>query len=61
MKQELIELIEAYAAAKAVNNPRLAQIAAGEISTFLQSIDVVPISAEQEVEPVQPETNEVEE
>lgn len=61
MKQELIELIEAYAAAKAVNNARLAQIAATEISAFIEKIDVVLIPVNEGTEVAQAEVNEVEE
>lgn len=61
MKQELIELIEAYAAAKAVNNARLAQIAATEISAFIEKIDVVLIPVDESTEAAQAEVNKVEE
>jgi hypothetical protein len=41
MKEQLAQLIEAYAAAKASGNPTLQQFATQQLSTFLGQVDVV--------------------
>jgi hypothetical protein len=41
MKEQLAQLIEAYAAAKASGNPTLQQFATQQLSTFLGQIDVI--------------------
>jgi hypothetical protein len=40
LKQQLVEMIEAFAAAKAAGNARLVQIAATDLSAFLQQIEL---------------------
>lgn len=40
-KEELVEFIEAYAAAKKTDNPMLMRLASAALGNFLQSIDVV--------------------
>jgi hypothetical protein len=40
MKEQLVALIEAFAAAKATNNALLVQFAAQQLSSFLDAIDV---------------------
>ncbi len=40
-KEELVEFIEAYAAAKKADNPMLLRLASAALGNFLQSIDVV--------------------
>lgn len=41
MKEQLAQLIEAYAAARGTGNPTLQQFAAQQLSAFLSQIDVV--------------------
>ena len=40
-KEELVEFIESYAAAKKSDNPMLMRLASAALGNFLQSIDVV--------------------
>ena len=40
MKEQLAQLIEAYAAAKASGNPTLQQFATQQLSTFLGAIEI---------------------
>jgi len=40
-KEELVEFIEAYAAAKKADNPMLMRLASAALGNFLQSIDIV--------------------
>ncbi len=40
MKEQLAQLIEAYAAARATGNPTLQQFATQQLSTFLESVEV---------------------
>ncbi len=40
MKEQLAQLIEAYAAARATGNPTLQQFATQQLSSFLDSIEV---------------------
>lgn len=47
MKQQLAELIEAYAAAKTTNNRLLLEFSAGQLSGFLQRIEVVEAKPEE--------------
>ena len=42
MKEQLAQLIEAYAAARPTGNAALQQFAARELSTFLESIEITP-------------------
>lgn len=41
MKQQLAELIEAYAAAKTTNNRILLEYSANQLSGFLQKVELV--------------------
>lgn len=47
MKQQLAELIEAYAAAKTTNNRLLLEFSAGQLSGFLQKVDVIETKPEE--------------
>ena len=49
MKNELIAVIEAYAAAKATGNSLLQELAAAQVRGFLAAVDVTPIEVEPEV------------
>lgn len=40
-KEELVEFVEAYAAAKKADNPMLMRLASAALGNFLQQIDVV--------------------
>lgn len=40
-KEELVEYIECYAAAKKADNPMLTRLASAALGSYLQSIDVV--------------------
>ena len=42
MKEQLAQLIEAYAAARPTGNAALQQFAARELGTFLESIEITP-------------------
>lgn len=48
MKQQLAELIEAYAAARASGNRMLLEFAASQLNALLASVDVVEIKKESE-------------
>ena len=48
MKQQLAELIEAYAAARASGNRMLLEFAVGQLNAFLQTADVVEIKKDAE-------------
>lgn len=45
MKEQLIELVEAYAAARATGNATLQKMAVAAFNQFLAQVDVVPIEA----------------
>lgn len=47
MKEKLAQLIEAYAAARGAGNPMLLEFAAGELSGFLNKVEIT--EAKQEV------------
>jgi hypothetical protein len=48
MKQQLAELIEAYAAARASNSRLLLQHAAGLLNDFMAKVDVTEINPQEE-------------
>lgn len=48
MKQQLADLIEAYAAARASGNRMLLEFAAGQLNEFMAAVDVVEIKKENE-------------
>lgn len=53
-KEELIQWIDAYAAARASNNTLLTQLATSNLNAFIQSIDVLPAGTQV----AQPEDNQ---
>ena len=60
-KEELVEYIECYAAAKKADNPMLSRLASAALGSFLQSIDVlkdipVPEDLKKQVEAQLPKT-----
>jgi hypothetical protein len=48
MKQQLAELIEAYAAARASGNMMLLEWAAGQLNAFMARVDVAEIKKDEE-------------
>jgi hypothetical protein len=48
MKQQLAELIEAYAAARASGNRMLLEYAAGLLNDFMAKVDVTEIKTEEQ-------------
>lgn len=44
-KQDLAELIEAYAAAHRSGNPMLLKFAANNLAAFMQQVEIVPAEA----------------
>lgn len=48
MKQQLAELIEAYAAARASGNRTLLEYAAGQLNEFIAQVEVVEARKEEE-------------
>ncbi len=52
LKEQLVQWVEAYAAAKLSGNPSLVQFAAGNLSAFIESIELSKVdssTAEEEV------------
>lgn len=49
MKEQLAQLIEAYAAARSTGNATLQQYAARELSAFLEAIEIISQIAPKEV------------
>jgi hypothetical protein len=47
MKDQLAQLIEAYAAARMTNNATLVQFAATQLNRLLESVDVVSSKSEE--------------
>lgn len=50
MKEQLTQLIEAYAAARASGNNLLQQFAAGQLGEFLGQIDVIKVGTDTSIE-----------
>jgi hypothetical protein len=48
MKQQLAELIEAYAAARASGNRTLLEFAVGQLNDFIARVDVVELKQKEE-------------
>ena len=50
MKQQLADLIEAYAAARASGNRMLLEFAAGQLNGFMAAVDVVEMNCKNKEE-----------
>lgn len=48
MKQQLAELIEAYAAARVSGNRTLLEFAAGQLNSFMETVEVVKTEEKKE-------------
>ncbi len=56
-KQQLAELIDAFASAKSTGNETLQRIALQPLQQFLESVDIVPIAPPEQIN-VDPEPEE---